>query len=72
VLPLPPFGTLRLEPSAMLALPPLVIPQPGEARSLTFSIPSQPGLVGATLYAQALFVRGTDAHLSNVTIDVIR
>jgi len=29
-------------------------------------------LLGAALYAQAVFMLGADLHLSNVTIDVIR
>jgi len=69
---LPPFGTLGVHPGPLVTLPPLSIPQPCEVRSLSFPIPSQPGLVGVSSYAQALFVPGADARLSTLTATVIR
>ncbi len=70
--PLPPFGTLGLDPSRVVALPPVVIPQPAGVGSLSLPVPSATALVGAAVYGQALVVRSSGpARLTNVTGDSV-
>ena len=54
VLPLPLFGTLRLDPTAAAALTAVVLSQPGGPKTYSMTIPPLPGLVGTELYVQAL------------------
>jgi hypothetical protein len=70
--PLPPLGTLFLDPSTMVALPALAIPQPAGVSSVSLVIPNVPGLVGLPLYAQALLIQHPAAFLTNATEDVIQ
>ena len=70
--PLPPLGTLRLDPTLLLPLPPIVVPQPAGVGSIVIPIPTQPDLVGVPIYTQAL--QGPSlarARLTNLTCDVI-
>ncbi len=70
--PLPPLGTLRLDPNALLPLPSFVIPQPAGVGSISFTVPNVPALVGAPVYTQALLVQDPfQAWLTNATADVI-
>jgi hypothetical protein len=71
-IPLPPFGTLLLEPSSMVALPPLAIPQPAGSSFLVFVVPNLPSLVDATIYAQALLIQQPMAFHTNLTASVIQ
>ncbi|MEM7205605.1 MAG: VCBS repeat-containing protein [Planctomycetota bacterium] len=70
-IPVSPFGTLGLEPSLTVALPPLALTAAGDG-SLGLSVPAQPTLVGRSVFAQALLLppAGTSA-LTNATADVI-
>ena len=69
---LPPLGTLRLDPSLMLALPALNVPQPAGTASTSFALPNNPSLIGAIVYAQALVAPGSATpRLTNPTADVI-
>ncbi len=71
-IPLPPLGTLGLDPTRMLALPTFVIPQPAGVGSVSVAGPNNPGLVGASIYAQALLLPYPfQARLTNVTADVV-
>lgn len=70
--PWPPFGTLFLEPSAMVALPPVVIPQPAGVSSVSFVVPYLPSLAGRPLHTQALVLQPpTQARLTNPVADVL-
>ncbi len=72
LIPLPPLGTLGLDPTQMLALPVFVIPQPAGVGSVSLSVPNLPGLVGVTIYSQALLMQDPYARrLTNVAADVI-
>ena len=74
-IPVPPIGTFGLDPTQMVALPRLVIPQPAGMASLSFTIPNMPSLAGIAFYAQALLVHDpvtTPAVLTNVTADVVQ
>ncbi len=69
---LPPFGTFGLDPTQMLALPPLIIPRPAGVGAVSFAVPNVPGLAGISIYAQALLLpHPFQARLTNVTADVI-
>lgn len=72
-LPLPPYGTLRLDPTQLTALPILALPQPAGAASTSVAFPSQPSLVGATVHAQALLVAFPFglSRLTNATADMV-
>ena len=72
-IPLPPAGTLFLDPSAMAAFPPLILPPLVGTNSVALTIPNVPSLVGVSLYSQALIVHQTgSARLTNLTADVIQ
>ncbi|MEM7199674.1 MAG: VCBS repeat-containing protein [Planctomycetota bacterium] len=68
-IPLPPLGTLGLDPAVMVALPNVAIPQPAGTASLSVAIPLDSGLVGAALHFQALVVQGGSGRLTNVLTD---
>ena len=70
-IPLPPWGTLGLNPAQMMPLPPFVIPQPAGVKSVSFMVPNRPSLVGVKFYAQALLIQYPAAYLTNVTADVV-
>ena len=50
-IPLPPFGTIGLDPTLMIALPSFVIPQPPGMDFVSVVLPDDPSLVGVTLYS---------------------
>ena len=52
-IPLPPLGTLGLDPTLMIPLPPFVIPRPSGKGFVSVILPNDPNLVGVTIYAQA-------------------
>jgi hypothetical protein len=71
-IPLAPFGTIGIDPAQMVALPPVLIPQPAGVGSVSLAVPNQPGLLGLSVYSQALLVPYPYApRLSNVMHDVI-
>lgn len=71
---LPPFGTIGIDPSQAIALPPFVIPQPLGRGSASLAVPGTPSLVGTQLYSQALLVPFPipAERLSNVVHDVVQ
>ena len=71
-IPLPPLGTLRLDPTRMAALPGFVIPRPAGVGSVSVIVPNVPNAVGVTVYAQALLIQHPVlSRLPNVTADQI-
>ena len=71
-IPLPPIGTIGIDPTQAIALPPFLIPQPAGVGSVSIAVPNAPGLVGISIYCQALLVPYPyQAKLTNVTADVI-
>ena len=69
-LPLPPFGTLGIDPMAQLPL--ITIPSGPGIGSASWSVPNLPQAVGLTVHAQALFLTATSLdRLSNVVTAVI-
>jgi hypothetical protein len=73
-IPLPPFGTIGIDPATILAIPaPIVIPQPAGVGSVSFVVPNNPGLEGLATWTQALLIRHpVQVHLTNVIADVVR
>ena len=72
-IPLPPLGTLGIDPSSWLVLPAFVVPQPGGVGAITPTIPAVPGLVDLPIYGQALLVSDPfAARLTNVTAGLIQ
>ena len=70
-LPFPPFGTLGIDPSLMVALPLVLIPQPAGVGSLSLPIPNVAHLDGVAVYTQALLWRHpVETLLTNVVGDV--
>lgn len=70
---LPPLGTLGIDPSTMIALPPFVIGHQNGVGSLRIDLPHVPSLAGTPLRTQAVVLRWPgNARLSNVTVDVFR
>jgi hypothetical protein len=67
-----PFGTLGLDPGAMVILPTVSLPAPAGTATIPLPIPGSPALVGLTLYVQALMVHApAQAALSNVLAETI-
>ncbi len=67
--PIPPLGTLRLDPSGMIFLIGGLLDADGRA-SLTYPVPANPAVVGASLYWQALVVgpaRFTNLEITTLT-----
>ena len=70
-IPLPPLGTVGLEPACLAALPPFAIPQPAGMGSVTVIMPNSPSLIGFAIYAQAVLVQQPlQSRLTNVTADL--
>ncbi len=71
-IPLPPIGTLGLDPSQLLWLPAVAVPQPTGVVSVSVPVPSVPSLAGLPIYAQAFLVQSPGgAFLTNWTADTI-
>ena len=71
--PLPPLGTLKLDPARMAALPPFVVPQPAGTASVSVTVPNAAALAGVSLHAQVVLWQQPFApRLSNATADVIQ
>jgi hypothetical protein len=72
-IPLPPFGTLLLDPAFLIPLPPFVVPQPAGVGSVTDTIPYNPSLAGVSIHAQALLLQWPGpVYLTNRTSDILR
>ncbi|MHC4515852.1 MAG: FG-GAP repeat domain-containing protein [Planctomycetota bacterium] len=70
--PLPPFGTLGLDPKTALALPWVTVPPTGKL-AMKFTVPQDQNLRGLRVSFQALMIDNvTPAHLSNVITDQIQ
>ena len=68
-----PWGTLGLDPSSIVGLPPIVLNPDTGLGSVSLPIPNVPALVGATLYSQALLVQQpVQARFTNVAADTFR
>jgi hypothetical protein len=71
-IPIPPFGTLGIDPTLMIALPPIVVAQPAGIGSLTLPIPNLPIISGITIYTQALLSQQpVQDRLTNVVGDAL-
>ena len=55
-IPLPPFGTFRLDPMRTVVLSPLLVGPPTGMVPLPFPIPADPALVGRSFHVQGLHV----------------
>ncbi|HEX5054496.1 MAG TPA: VCBS repeat-containing protein [Planctomycetota bacterium] len=72
-IPLPPFGTLGIDPGQAAPFPLLVIPQPAGVGTVTWTIPNLASIAGTPLYAQSLLVAYPgDLRLSNVVGNIIQ
>jgi hypothetical protein len=72
-IPLPPLGTLYIDPTQASPIAPFLIPQPAGVASVSLTIPNVPALAGVRLYSQALMVHyPLTERLSNGTAVVIR
>ncbi|HLQ38765.1 MAG TPA: FG-GAP-like repeat-containing protein, partial [Planctomycetota bacterium] len=70
-IPLPPFGTIGIDPARMIMLPPFLVPQPAGIGSLTIPVPNLPALAGITFYTQVLLdQQPVQARLTNVVGDI--
>ncbi len=70
--PWAPFGTLRLDPTQLVALPPIAILQPDGVAAVSLMIPNVRSLAGITLVAQAMLVSPPFPELlTNGTADAI-
>ncbi len=71
-IPLPPRGTLGIDPAFAISLPPFVVSQPAGLGSLTLLIPNQASLAGVPIYSQVLLVQQpVQERLTNVIGDII-
>jgi predicted nucleotidyltransferase len=71
-IPIPPFGTLGIDPTLMIALPPIVVAQPAGIGSLTLPIPNLPIMSGITIYTQALLSQQpVQDRFTNVVSDAL-
>lgn len=69
--PLGVFGTVGIDPTVMVALSPLVIPQPAGVGTLSVPTPNLPALAGIALHAQAILIQHpTQDRLTNALTDV--
>ncbi|HEX6810299.1 MAG TPA: VCBS repeat-containing protein, partial [Planctomycetota bacterium] len=66
-IPLPPLGTLGIDPNGLIQLPAFVI-QPGAGvGQVAITVPNIPGLAGIAIYGQALLIQyPTQDRLTNV------
>lgn len=70
-IPLGVLGTVGIDPTVMLALPPLLVPQPAGGASLSLPTPNLPALAGIALHAQALLLQWpAQDRLTNAVFDV--
>ncbi len=69
-----PWGSLHIDPTQWVALPPRFIPAPGGMTRWVVRLPQEASIVGRTIYAQALVERlgGGSVQLTNLVPDVVR
>ena len=53
---IPPFGTFRLDPSSLVAMPGAMIAPSTGTTTVMFPVPNDPRLIGRAVYAQAGFL----------------
>jgi len=71
-IPLPPLGTLGIDPNFLIPLPAFVIQPTAGVGSVTITVPNIPSLAGISIYGQALLIQyPTQDRLTNVTADVM-
>ncbi|HEU4418548.1 MAG TPA: hypothetical protein VFT55_06390, partial [Planctomycetota bacterium] len=71
-IPLPPLGTVGIDPNNLIPLPAFVIQPAAGVGLVTITVPNIPGLAGMSIYGQALLIQyPTQDRLTNVTADVI-
>ena len=71
-LPLPPLGTLRVDPAMALLLPPALLPAPWGEATLTVPIPANAALQGVPLLAQCVVAGQATASLTNFLAERLR
>ncbi len=70
-IPFPPLGTIGIDLSLSIALPPFVVPQPAGIGSLTIPVPNQRSLAGLAFYSQVLLQQHpVQVRLTNVVGDI--
>ncbi|MEM7203346.1 MAG: VCBS repeat-containing protein [Planctomycetota bacterium] len=70
--PLPPWGTLGLDPASLAVLPPVAVDPAEGLGSMALGIPNEPSLVGSTFFAQALLTSGAaPVRLTNVLAETV-
>ena len=71
-IPLPPFGTIGIDPTRMIALPPFLVPQPAGIGSLVIPVPNLAALAGIAIYTQVLLdQQPVQMRLTNVVGDIM-
>jgi len=70
-LPISGVGLLALDPSRMIALPPIQIPASGALAARQYPMPAHSALAGLPLYAQAALLQAGALVLTNRTTDTI-
>ena len=71
-IPFPPFGTVGIDLTQMIALPPFVVPRPAGIGSLTIAVPNQRSLGGVALYTQAVLdQQPVQVRLTNVVGEIM-
>ncbi|MCA8977370.1 MAG: VCBS repeat-containing protein [Planctomycetes bacterium] len=72
-IPLPPHGTVGINPASSIAFTPMLIPHGTGGDALIVAMPNSTALVGVSLYWQAgLFQDPLTPHLTNVSRDRLR
>jgi hypothetical protein len=70
--PIPPAGTLGLDPATAFVFATLGIPSPGGRSTWRFAVPPDPLLAGAFVAVQALHVDPLEARFTNVQSATVR
>lgn len=72
-IPLPPFGTVGIDPAVAVALAPVLVPQPAGVVQVPVAVPSNGVFIGLSIYAQAALIQyPLQPHLTNVTHGVVQ
>ncbi len=70
-IPIPPVGTIGIDPAQAIQLPPFPISSGSGVGTLSLPIPLVPALAGIPIYTQAILQNGTHLRLTNVVGDVV-
>ncbi|MBK8975212.1 MAG: VCBS repeat-containing protein [Planctomycetes bacterium] len=71
-IPIPPYGTLGIDPALMISLPWQVVAPPGGIATIRFRVPDLPLLIGVPVFVQSVLVDPVrSVRLTNVTADVL-